>query len=165
MITQQELKQRLHYDPETGIWFWLKGNRVGKVAGVLQGNSRGKKSRYISIDYKRHPASHLAFFYMTGQWPLEEMDHINRDALDDRWFNLRPATRSENEWNKSAYKNNKSGHKGVYLHRTHSGCYWIASIRRNGNRVSLGTFASAEMAAEAYETAARQWQMKLITSA
>jgi hypothetical protein len=158
MITQQELKQELNYDPDTGVFIRLTGVRgKGRRAGWMGTNSRGQRARLIMVRSCRYQASHLAYLFMIGQWPPDEMDHINRDASDDRWLNLRPATRSENEWNKDAYKNNKSGYKGVYLH---SGCYWVASIRRNGNRVSLGTFPSAEAAAEAYKTAARQWQTK-----
>jgi hypothetical protein len=86
---------------------------------------------------------------MTGRWPDNEMDHINRVATDDRWQNLRAATRAQNEWNKDKYRNNKSGVKGVYFRDGK----WIAGIRRNGTRQILGRFLTVQEAAAAYQQA------------
>jgi hypothetical protein len=157
MITQQELRRRLHYDPDTGIWTWLVGQRRDKRAGRLGGNSRGQKYWYVYIkelDFaqngKSTTSSHLAYFYMTGRWPDEEMDHINNIAVDDRWQNLRPVTRAQNEWNKGKYRNNKSGAKGVYFQHGK----WVARIRRNGIRQTIGNFLTPHEAAAAYQRAA-----------
>jgi hypothetical protein len=147
MITQQELKQYLHYDPQTGIWKWRKGRRAGKRAGGLTNNSRGHRYWNIGFGGRRYTASHLAYFYMIGEWPVEEMDHINRIAADDRWENLRSVTRSENEWNKEKYRNNKSGAKGIYLQHGK----WVARIRRNGIRRTIGNFETVQEAATAYQ--------------
>jgi hypothetical protein len=154
MITQQELRQRLHYDPDTGIWIWLIGPCRGKRAGWLGSNRRGQRYWYIylkEINKSGHAtASHLAYFYMTGQWPPDEIDHINNIATDDRWQNLRAVTRAQNEWNKNKYRNNKSGVKGVYFRDGK----WIAGIRRNGTRQVLGRFLTVQDAAAAYQQAA-----------
>jgi hypothetical protein len=151
MITQDELKQRLHYDPGTGIFTWLTGRRRGKRAGGLGSNTRGHRYWVIQIkpgkNASKTAASHIAYCYMTGEWPPEEMDHINRIAIDDRWQNLRPVTRAENEWNKDKYRNNKSGVKGVYFRDGK----WIAGVRRNGIRQIVGRFTTIEEARIAYE--------------
>jgi hypothetical protein len=154
-ISYDELKQRLHYDPATGIFTWLTGQRRGKRAGGLGSNSRGHRYWVIKLrgpSLTSTPASHIAHCYMTGKWPDQEMDHINRLATDDRWQNLRSVTRAQNEWNKDKYRNNKSGIKGVYFHSLQKN--WQTSIRRNGRRVYLGRFLTAQEAAAAYQEAA-----------
>jgi hypothetical protein len=151
MITQQELKQRLCYDAETGFWTWLNGPRRGKRAGGLGTNSRGQRYWYVGFDNRRYTSSHLIYFYMTGKWPEQEMDHINNIATDDRWQNLRSVTRAQNEWNKEKYRNNKSGVKGVYFRDGK----WIVGVRRNGIRQIVGRFPTIEEARVAYEVAAR----------
>jgi hypothetical protein len=152
MITPEELKRRLHYDPETGIFTWRRGIRRGKRAGGLGSNSRGHRYWVIGLEGKnitKTPASHVAYCYMTGEWPIEEMDHLNRIATDDRWENLRAVTRAQNEWNKDRYRNNKSGVKGVYFRNGK----WIAGIRRNGVRRILGRFSTVQEAHVAYQAA------------
>jgi hypothetical protein len=62
---------------------------------------------------------------MTGRHPKEEVDHRNGNSLDDRWSNLREATRYQNEANKGPYRNNASGLKGIRNHRGR----WEAAIQ------------------------------------
>lgn len=86
---------------------------------------------------------------LTG-WPL--VDHINGNGLDNRRANLREATHAENMRNRRMSRNNTSGFKGVVL----EGSRWRARIRFDRQRVSLGAFATAEEAANAYDAAARE---------
>jgi hypothetical protein len=83
MITVQQLKKRLHYDPETGIFTWLNGQRKGQPAGSK--NGRGYLEIRPSVDgsRKRYKAHRLAWLYIFGQWS-SEIDHINGDPLDNR---------------------------------------------------------------------------------
>jgi hypothetical protein len=99
MISQAELKRRLHYDPDTGQFKWLIpfSNRVkaGDVAGWQEANG------YICIridgfDYKAH---RLAWLYMTGENPRHLIDHRNQVKDDNRFANLREATKSQNAAN------------------------------------------------------------------
>jgi hypothetical protein len=50
---------------------------------------------------------------MTGKWPRHELDHINHDKSDNRWDNLREATKSQIQWNAILRRDNVSGFKGV----------------------------------------------------
>lgn len=101
-LTQDFLRHVLHYDPLTGEWTWVNPNprarniRKGDPAGTVRFDGR----KQISVDNKSYLGSRLAWFYMTGVWPKEEVDHENRIKSDDRWTNLREATHSENMFNR-----------------------------------------------------------------
>lgn len=146
----QGLSEVLGYDEETGLLYWkqtvARNVKVGSTAGSLRSDG------YLIVRYKggRYPAHRLAFFLKTGQWPEAEIDHINGVKSDNRWINLREATRSQNMQNRSALSNNTTGYKGVYQ----QGKKWRASICSNGIPVTLGTFPTRESAYAAYTAAA-----------
>src|ERR1700721_3037973 len=108
MITAQNLRERLQYDPTTGRWVWLRSSRPGWV-----GRPAGSLDAYgywcIKLDGQSYKASRLAHLYMTGEWPEEEMDHIDTKPWNDVWTNLRPATRLENIQNRNMRTDNSSG--------------------------------------------------------
>lgn len=89
-----------------------------------------------------------------GDPPGMQVDHVNRDGLDNRRANLRVATQSQNKANSGRYRNNASGFKGVYWRRSHQ--QWEAQITHQGRRYHLGYFRSPEDAARAYDAKARQ---------
>ena len=127
ILTQERLKEVLHYSPESGVFTWEKtlGSRAqsGDIAGgVNHGYIR------IKIDGRMYQAHQLAFLYMMGRFPVG-IDHENHIKSDNRWTNLSEATQSENCKNISKKKNNTSGTTGVaYLpHRKK----WRAQIMVN----------------------------------
>lgn len=144
-ITQSRLKELLHYDPETGVFT----RRVSRSGGGLAGSVAGTVGRdgYSRIQYagRQYLAHRLAFLYMTGEFPAESVDHINRDRSDNRWGNLRPASTVENLRNKSPYSNNSSGFRGVSLDKRLK--KWKSYGAANGKLVYLGMFLTAEEAA------------------
>ena len=149
MLTQERLKRILHYDPDTGIFTNLIG-RGGKHVGMRAGyiNDAGTHiCRRIGIDGRRYRTGHLAWFYMTGKWPLHTIDHINRDALDDRWCNLREATPQEQCVNR---RNWGSHSRGV----SRKGNRYRARITQDGKTLFLGSFKTEAEAVDAYDTAA-----------
>lgn len=77
-----------------------------------------------------------------------EIDHINRDKLDNRKSNLRICTRGQNQVNKPIQKNNTSGYKGVSWNKRLG--RWVAYISENGKAKQLGLFNTKEEAAMAY---------------
>jgi len=106
------LYDELHYNPETGLWTWKinkkgpgakKGNQAGTVASI-----NGVRRRFIKFEQEQYFAYRLAWFYMTQEWPTE-IDHINRNSLDDSWHNLREVTHAENIANSSLRNNPKTG--------------------------------------------------------
>jgi HNH endonuclease len=97
LLTQERLRSLLDYDPATGAFTWLVDRR-GRFArkGARAGTINGNGYRQISIDCVIYPCARLAVLWMTGRWPKRLVDHHNRDKIDDRWDNLRPATYSQN---------------------------------------------------------------------
>ena len=89
---------------------------------------------------------------MTGEWPKDQIDHINGIRTDNRFTNLREATTAENTRNGLISKNNTSGFKGVCFHKDTG--RWQAKIFINGKGRHLGLFDTAEAAANAYDAAA-----------
>lgn len=149
MITALELRERLQYDPNSGRWVWLKTPRKG-FEGKPAGSLDVKGYWCIKIDGKSYKASRLAYLYMTGEWPEDEMDHIDGTPWNDCWVNLRPATRTENNSNRRMRDNNTSGAIGVFWNEANQ--KWIAQI----NKMYLGSYDSFEEAVAARDAAAKE---------
>jgi hypothetical protein len=152
LITHARLHEVLDYDPETGIFtniLWRPHAIVGRQAGYLD------EAGYIriGIDGTYYRAHRLAWFYVHGVWPPNQIDHINRRRDDNRIANLRKATQHENSRNCSVYKSNIRGLKGV---RKHVGGRWEARIRYNKRLQYLGLFDKIEDALDAYAKATRE---------
>lgn len=146
MITALELRERLQYNPNTGRWVWLKTPRAGYV-GRPAGSLDAKGYWCIKIDGQSYKASRLAYLYMTGEWPTEEMDHIDGTSWNDMWHNLRPATRSENNSNRRVRDDNTSGAIGVFWNKDRN--KWCAQI----GRVYLGLYDTFEEAVAVRDSA------------
>lgn len=156
-ITQAYLKQRLHYDPETGVFTWLpysghKQRWNKKHAGKIAGARMTIGYLLIRIDGQQYLAHRLAFLYMTGKFPPNQVDHKNYDRSNNSWANLRPATKQQNMRNRKAQKNNTTGFKGVYFHRQMN--KYGARIKIGIKCKSLGLFDTAKAASIAYANAA-----------
>ena len=150
-LTAERLRELLDYNPETGIFTWKKKNRKRDV-GDIAGSRAGEDYYQISIDYGTYRRGRLAWFYVYGEWPPIEIDHINGIRDDDRIANLRLSSAMENKWNQGKHRNNTSGYKGVIFDPRMG--MWRAQIRFNRKRYYLGWFDSPEKAYAAYCEAA-----------
>lgn len=160
-LDQQYLKSRLEYCPDSGDFYWLpKKEKNGydarwnrDFAGELAGSEvRGRRA--INIDGTPRASSRLAWLYTHGEWPEEQIDHKNRDSLDDRICNLRKATPQQNNSNKAVRSDSSSGIKGIWFHKETG--KWRASIRTHGKARSLGLFFSPQEAGAAYNAESRR---------
>lgn len=155
-VTAARLRELLNYDPDTGVFTWLitrKGRPYGYIpAGTQAGSVWQNGYRFIMLDGQSYPASRLAFLWMLGFAPPQEVDHVNCNRSDNRWSNLRLATHTQNQGNKKPQINNRLGLKGV--------CYeakrrkYKAYIDVKGKSVNLGRFDTVEEAQAAYARAA-----------
>ena len=155
MITQKELKELLHYDPETGIFTRLISfSDKAKVGNIM----RTKTSHgYIAIRIRRkiYKAHRLAWLYMAGVWPKHHIDHLNHIRDDNRLINLREATYQDNAKNRALNKNNKSGVCGVSWYKTKG--KWVAQISDKEKKINLGYFIDKFEAACARKSAENKY--------
>jgi len=147
MPDRAEVDRLLDYNPGTGHFTWKcdfgrakKGDRAGWITGC----------GYVKISIKRrdYPAHRLAWLLMTGAAPPIDTDHVNGNKSDNRWANLRAATRSGNRANSVRAANNKSGYKGVRWCSRDRG--WMAVVKKDGTRYMLGPFTTPEQAHQVY---------------
>ena len=146
-LTQEELHQLLDYDPETGVFRW-KVNSGYCRAGQVTAFPTDRGYLRISIQGKIYSVHRLAWFYVHGVWPTQQVDHINGVKTDNRICNLREATNSENNQGRRMRSDNTSGYVGVTWNK--SSKKFRAQIKVNGRYVFLGKFATAEEASRRY---------------
>lgn len=146
-----DLSSCIAYNPETGIFInsVTRNNcaKAGDETGCLGPNGY----KYIRFRKKLYLAHRLAWLYSTGDDPgAMDVDHINGVTYDNRFCNLRIATRKQNLHNSKTPKNNTSGHKGVSRAR---GEKWKAQFRIDDKVVVLGEYKTFEEAVSAYTVA------------
>lgn len=170
------LRQLLRYEPDTGKLFWKergpewfsessyagRATRTAEWACAVWNNRNAGKQAFTADNGKGYRAGtifgvklkahRVCFAILTGEWPPEQVDHINGDPRDNRACNLRLAGSSQNAWNKGPYARNRTGLKGVSFKRQTK--RWSASIKAHGKQRHLGYFETPEMAHAAYVKAA-----------
>jgi hypothetical protein len=154
ILTQDYLKSLLRYEPRSGQFFWLvdKG-RVG--AGDKAGTTSRRGYVDIKIDGRSYLAHRLAWLYMTGEFPIHEIDHINGNPSNNRWTNLREGTHSQVTRPHRTYKSNISGHSGVHW-RKDADKYRVR-ITVNNQRISIGHYSDFKEACGARAKAEKQY--------
>lgn len=143
-LTQERLKKVINYDSGTGEFIWLHNRIRTDLIGMPAGSINGDGYRTIRIDRVLYQAHRLAFLYMTGKFPPADVDHINRNRADNRWDNLREATRSQNCFNKAMISTNTSGVKGVYWHKRNK--KWTVRVQIEKKFSYLGIYEDLELA-------------------
>jgi hypothetical protein len=128
----------IDYDPETGNLV----SPSGKVLPFVI--SHGYKVSLLDGRYQTH--HRVAWFIMTGEWPENEIDHRNRKRADNRWSNLRAATKAENAQNRVAHSNNMLGVRGVRYRP--SDRFFEPRIMVNGTAIYLGIYKTLDEAVE-----------------
>lgn len=144
MITHERLLAIITYDPATGLFAWKARPRVR--AGKLAGHRTAHGYVALRLDGEPHYAHRIAWLYMTGALPPDEIDHIDRNGQNNRFTNLRLADRTQNVVNRKRRRDNSSGFKGVYVT---PGGRFTAHYTVKGRAHYLGTFDTPEEAFDA----------------
>jgi hypothetical protein len=146
-ITYERVRELFVYDPGEGL---LRNSvaRGGRSAGEMAGYLEWDGYVRVYVDGRKYLAHRLIYLLAAGEWPPNQIDHKNLCKFDGRWENLRHASRSQNEANKSIRRDNTSGFKGVSWHAGVK--KWQARTRIGGQRRHLGYFDRIEDAAAAY---------------
>lgn len=148
--TPEELRQLLDYDPETGKLFWKErplslfpDARSGKIWNTRFAGKEALPVQYIGyhaglIFGSKVLGHRVVWAIHTGEWPVDEIDHINGDRTDNRIANLRAVSHRENCKNSKRPAHNTSGQVGVvWCSRSHR---WLARIKAERKTLHLGAF-------------------------
>lgn len=151
-----ELVKLLEYRPTTGEFAWLQRLSARIQVGDIAGSLDSKGYNQIMIRGKNYKDHVLAWLFTFGEYPTEDIDHINGKKNDNRVENLRGSSRTQNLYNTGLREDNTTGHKGVYL-RKDTGKY-SAYMNIEGKRCSLGCYATLDESAGDYRRAAMLYQ-------
>ncbi len=154
-ITAERARELFAYDPQTGALEWRVASR-GVLKRPRRAGSPNKMGYIVTQVLGRTYLNHrLAWLIAYGEWPENQIDHINGDPADNRLCNLRDVTNTANQENqRHARRDNKLGLLGVCWCAYHS--KFKASIRVRGKKINIGYYRSPAAAHEAYLTAKRQ---------
>jgi hypothetical protein len=154
VISHAELCARVHYDPETGKFSWIVNHSSKAKTGQELGSWDLYGYKTVRIYKRSYKLHRLAWFYMTGEWPRGDVDHINGIRHDNRWVNLRDVSRKANLENSMR----NGSHKKSDLPRgvgNANGGKFSAHISHNNRTVYLGAYLTPEEAGAAYMAAKR----------
>ena len=145
-LTHEILKERLKYDKDTGLFEWKHQHKRGRKEGSVGFEENGYHIIALHINKRTHKylAHRLAWFYVYGEYPDKDIDHINHDRMDNRISNLRLVSNSENSKNQKLRDSNKSGHSGVYYDKSRD--KWCARIMNGGKKIWGGRFTDKQEA-------------------
>ena len=130
-VLSDDFNKVLRYEPDTGLFFWKATN---KIAGSKKVDGR----IHIVVGGEAYKAHRLAWLFVHGSFPRNQIDHINHICDDNRIVNLRDVTNQENQRNARRSKANVSGVTGVYWHKASQ--KWLAQIRIDMKDLHLGLF-------------------------
>lgn len=167
-VSPEVVRELLGYDPKTGALTWKRRNRkwFGDDRAFKTWNKRfagkpaftsndGSGYRVGAIFGQKLYAHRVAWVCEHGDWPNEQIDHINGDRGDNRMVNLREATHQENARNISLRSDNSSGFVGVYRDKRRND--WYAQIKVEGSTLNLGRFKNKESAVAARKAADKRY--------
>ena len=148
------VKELVRYDATTGKLFWIQP----VARRVKAGDEAGSKDRHgvrVKIDKAKYLAHRIIWLLVTKQDPGNDLvDHIDGNPHNNKFTNLRLASRHQNSCNRKKHSNNTSGLKGVSWHKAIK--KWQACINTENKRIFLGYFDSKEKAYAAYCDAAQK---------
>ena len=163
ILTAQRAREVFNYDPLTGAFTWRidfggRGNtkfKAGSEAGTVRSDGR----RMLSYGGRRYYAYRVAWLIVTGEWPVNLIDHKDLNPSNDAWLNLRDATKAINMQNQHEAIGARRGIGLLGAHfsrrRATFSKPWCSKIAVDGKAHYLGWFATEQEAHHAYVNAKR----------
>lgn len=151
-LTWDRLDELLEVYPESGHFVWKVWRGGTAHAGTLAGTTNNTDYVMVKIDRRFYLAHRLMWLYVHKEWPENDIDHINLDKTDNRIFNLRAATRSQNIANGRVRCDSASGVRGVKKIGNRYGAF----VRKDGVQNYLGCYATAAEAGAVYAKHAKR---------
>lgn len=136
-VSAERIREVFDYDPLTGLFTALV-SRSSREAGTVTSGSVSGEYLELVIDWVRIKAHIVAWIWMTGEWPKAQVDHRDLDKRNNRWENLREATKPQNSANTPLRSNNTSGSKGVSWDKYRG--KWMVRIKVDGKYLGVGRF-------------------------
>mgnify|MGYP003611564476 FL=1 len=152
-ITQAYVQEHFLYCPVSGQVVHKTAKVKAKV-GDRAGSRSKCNSRYLRIHGKKYLEHRVVWLYVTGEWPINEIDHKDHDRTNNRWENLREVTHAVNMKNKPRYASNSTGHSGISIDKRCGKYRAYLSIDKKPK--SLGYFATLAEAIAARTLALQQ---------
>ena len=123
-----------------------RSNKAGsKVGNYAAKNLGSRNARYVTTKISgQHWCIHKLIFLWHHGYVPDQLDHINRDTLDNRIENLRPATVAQNASNRKLFANSTSKAKGVSWNKRAE--KWFVYVDINKKRKNIGYFDDLELA-------------------
>jgi len=159
-LTYAQVASVLKCEPDTGCLYWLprplsmftthnafatwNTRYAGKPALTGMTPAGYCTGRIFNKCFYAH---RVIWLLETGEWPKDQIDHINGDRSDNRISNLRQVSNAENARNMKRRKNKPDGVTGVYWDKLTQ--KWRAQICDSGRRIHIGLFDDMETAAAA----------------
>lgn len=138
MVSSKRLRQLVCYNPTTGVFVRLISLSNRSTTGTPIGTVNSRGYVVIGIDGRTYLAHRLAWLYMTGSFPVRNIDHIDRNPANNKWHNLREVSQSKNLMNAAGWPRTSSGSRGVWFMEKTS--KWTAYITKDRQRHHLGSF-------------------------
>lgn len=144
-VTQTRLHELFSYDPDTGVLRWKQTGR-GRKKGNKAGSVGSHGYLAVSVDSKKYLNHRIIWLWMIGSWPEEQIDHIDKDRLNNKWMNLRDVSASTNMFNRDDLPSG-SGEKFIYW-QNHKKPWKVIVTQGRGCTSNLGSFKTKEEAVE-----------------
>lgn len=156
MLTQELLRDLFTYIPETGHFIWNSDRGCNRVKGKIAGTPDKDGYILLSVNRKLEKAHRMAFLYMLGHLPKQQVDHINGIKYDNRWENLREASNRQNMQNSKGKVYSEIGIKGIQERRIKGGISYSCRIRIEG-AVLCKSFRDLEIAKQWLSNTRKQY--------
>lgn len=153
LITHERLLELIEYNPDSGEILSKvdRGSRCKK--GKILGTKNTTGHIVLQLDKRMYLAHRLVWFYCFKEWPVNIIDHIDRNSSNNKLDNLREATKATNNYNSKLYSTNTTGIKGAFFDSRRN--LYYSQIVANGKKTWLGYFNTLEEAGQVYSIAAK----------